>query len=377
VYCRLFIITPNLCLPSIVDTAFSCFSYVHWLYYVTGDKPTMPQADELDHEAFDEYLDAQVVLPYKDIATTGTVIARKKDCHGNVVGKSHPNPVLDTRVMEVQFPDGNVQEFAANVIAEHLYSQVDDEGRRFRIVDEIIDHRMDGSAVAPDDMYYTDKHGVKRIRRTTKGWALLLQWKDGSTTWFPLRDLKDSNPIEVAKYAIANKLLHEPAFAWWVPDVLQKRDCIISAVKTRYLKRTHKFGICMPKSVKQALEIDRDTNTLLWLDAIKKEMTNVMPAFTILDQDAPKPVAHTWIPCHMIFDIKMDFTRKARFIAGGHVTDPPSSITYDSVVLRDSVRIALLIASLNSLDILGANWNPFLLQLQKPHKKVIFEWFKE
>jgi hypothetical protein len=106
----------------------------------TGDEPTMPQADELDHKAFDEYLDAQVVLPYKDIATTGTVIARKKDRDGNVVGKSHPNPVLDTRVMEVQFPDGNVQEFAANVIAEHLYSQVDDEGRRFRIVDEIIDH---------------------------------------------------------------------------------------------------------------------------------------------------------------------------------------------------------------------------------------------
>jgi hypothetical protein len=36
VYCRSFVITPNLCLPSIVDTAFSCFSYVHWLYYVTG-----------------------------------------------------------------------------------------------------------------------------------------------------------------------------------------------------------------------------------------------------------------------------------------------------------------------------------------------------
>jgi hypothetical protein len=84
---------------------------------LTGDKPTMPQADKLDHEAFDEYLDAQVVLPYKDIATTGTVIARKKYCNGNVVGKSHPNPFLDTRVMEVQFPDGNVQEFAANVIA--------------------------------------------------------------------------------------------------------------------------------------------------------------------------------------------------------------------------------------------------------------------
>jgi len=55
----------------------------------------------------------------------------------------------------------------------------------------------------------------------------------------------------------------------------------------------------------------------------------------------------------MIFDIKMDgkFTRKARLVADRHKTRPPSSITYSSVVLRDSVRIALTIASLNSLEV--------------------------
>jgi hypothetical protein len=57
----------------------------------------------------------------------------------------------------------------------------------------------------------------------------------------------------------------------------------------------------------------------------------------------------------MIFDIKMDFTRKARFVAGGHVTDPPTSITYSSVVARDSVRLAFLIAALNDLEILAAD----------------------
>jgi len=55
----------------------------------------------------------------------------------------------------------------------------------------------------------------------------------------------------------------------------------------------------------------------------------------------------------MIFDIKMNgsFTRKARLVADGHKTKPPTSITYSSVVSRDSVRIALTIASLNSLEI--------------------------
>jgi hypothetical protein len=49
----------------------------------------------------------------------------------------------------------------------------------------------------------------------------------------------------------------------------------------------------------------------------------------------------------------MDFTRKARFVAGGHMTDPPSDIMYSSVVSPDSVRIAFLLAALNNVDILA------------------------
>lgn len=61
----------------------------------------------------------------------------------------------------------------------------------------------------------------------------------------------------------------------------------------------------------------------------------------------------TYCSTHMIFDIKMDgkLTRKARLVADGHKTRPASSITYSSVVSRDSVRIALTIASLNSLEV--------------------------
>ncbi len=61
------------------------------------------------------------------------------------------------------------------------------------------------------------------------------------------------------------------------------------------------------------------------------------------------------IKCHMIFDVKMDLTRKARFVAGGHLTEPPASITYSSVVSRDSVRIAFLLAAMNDLDILACD----------------------
>ena len=51
----------------------------------------------------------------------------------------------------------------------------------------------------------------------------------------------------------------------------------------------------------------------------------------------------------------MDFTLKARFVAGGHTTDTPGSITYSSVVSRNSVQLAFLIAGLNDLDILAGD----------------------
>jgi hypothetical protein len=78
-------------------------------------------------------------------------------------------------------------------------------------------------------------------------------------------------------------------------------------------------------------------------------------AFKFLEEDENVPVGYKWIRCHMIFDVKMDFTRKARFVAGGHMTDPPSAITYSSVVSRDSVRIAFLLAALNDVPILATD----------------------
>ena len=56
---------------------------------------------------------------------------------------------------------------------------------------------------------------------------------------------------------------------------------------------------------------------------------------------------------HLIFDVKLgeNFRRKARFCANGHKTNTPTSLTYSSVVSRDLVRIMLLVAALNDLEI--------------------------
>jgi hypothetical protein len=174
------------------------------------------------------------------------------------------------RLYEVEFPDGSTDAFTANTIAESMYSQIDNEGHTYQLLDEVIDHRKEKTAVLKGD-------GVSRM--TTKGLQLQIQWKDSTTSWIPLKDLKESNPIETAEYAIANQILDKPAFAWWVRKVLRRQDRSIKKVKSRYWKRTHKFRIEMPKSVLEALKIDRDMGTDFWRKLIDKEMKNVLPAF--------------------------------------------------------------------------------------------------
>ena len=170
-----------------------------------------------------------------------------------------------------------------------------------------------------------------------------------------MADLKNSYPVQVAEYAVNNKIASEPAFAWWVPHVLKKRDRIIQKVKTRFRKKTHKYGIEVPSSVREALDIDRRTGTDMWRKAIEKEMRNVMVAFDVRD-DGKVPIGFKEISCHLIFDVKSDtLARKARFVAGGHRTDPPKDSTYASVVSRDSVRLFFLLAALNDVDVLACD----------------------
>ena len=123
------------------------------------------------------------------------------------------------------------------------------------------------------------KNSMRRRQETTAGWEMLVQWKYGSTTWVSLKDMKESYPVQVAKYCVHYLISDEPAFAWWVPYVLKKRNRIIAKVKSKYWIRTHKFGIRVPKSVQESKIIDEQDGDKLWWESICKEMANVRVAF--------------------------------------------------------------------------------------------------
>jgi hypothetical protein len=159
----------------------------------------MPNIDEATPEYLYNYVGAEVTLPIGGTMWMGKVKRRAQNDDGEVYGTKNQNPILDTRAYDIEFPDGAYGEYTANTIAENMFSQCDAEGRQSILMENIVDHKADATAVKRADAYVI-VNGRKCQRKSTKGWLLCIQWKDGSTSWEKLADLKESYPVEVAEY---------------------------------------------------------------------------------------------------------------------------------------------------------------------------------
>jgi hypothetical protein len=89
----------------------------------------------------DLFQNAEIYLPHGDRFKIAKVIGRKQNADGNYTGRSHKQPKLDSRIFIVQFPDGDEKDFAYNILAEHLYSQLDSEGNQHQFFNGIINHK--------------------------------------------------------------------------------------------------------------------------------------------------------------------------------------------------------------------------------------------
>ena len=94
------------------------------------------------------------------------------------------------------------------------------------------------------------------------------------------------------------------------------------------------------------------------------EMINNRCDFKNYDGENSEFIAYEDITGYLILDVKLskNFRRKSRFVADGNLVETSESITYSTVILRDFIRILLLAAALNDLDIMGSDvQNAFLL----------------
>ena len=166
----------------------------------------------------DTYQNMGVALPRDSEGPEfARVTKRLRDANGLPIGTAKDNPILDTCMYEVEYADSHKASMAENTIAINMFAQVDKDGNMHVLFDEITDHRLDESAVKQADAFITNKIGTKRRRETTKGWELLVRWKDGATSWVPLKDIKESYPVQTCEYSILIRIHEEPAFVWWTP----------------------------------------------------------------------------------------------------------------------------------------------------------------
>ena len=183
---------------------------------VISDNEVKEAGEAFAPDVYNTYLNMELAIPQGDSLEPrlARVTKRLKDANGLPIGLANENPILDTRMYEVQYLDGEKASLVANNIAENLFAQIDDEGNCQVLMDEIIGHQSNEHAVKQQDAFITTKTGTKRRKETTKGWELLIRWKDGGTDWIALKDIKESFSVQVAEYAISARISGEPAFAW-------------------------------------------------------------------------------------------------------------------------------------------------------------------
>ena len=141
-------------------------------------------------EVVDTYANTELILPRGSTLSKGRFTGRKRDVGIQVGGRANNNPILGTRTYLLQFDDGKVTELTANVIAALMYAQCDPDGNMYVMLDYLTGHCKSSKDISMEDQKATDSRGCNVMRRSTAGWQIFCQCKDGSTSWEKLCDLK-------------------------------------------------------------------------------------------------------------------------------------------------------------------------------------------
>ena len=91
-------------------------------------------------------------------------------------------------------------------------------------------------------------------------------------------------------------------------------------------------------------------------------MNTILSSFDILSYGEKVPPGYARSSGHIIFDVKMDFTCKSRWVKDEHLTRDPIDSNFTSVVSQESVCIAFTYAFLNGLNVYAADIKSAYLQ---------------
>ncbi len=219
-----------------------------------------------------------------------------------------------------------------------------------RLLDSITDSSYDDWMWKPLAILRHSKIGIQL--------QVHILWYDGERTWQDVNPLQYSNPLLLIQYAYEQQLTSSPDWSWVraYPSTHTTLMATTITMKAAKYENKIKSGVEVPATVRHALQLDSKNGNHLWAEAIQKELDQINAYKTFRDlKDEPIPPGYKRIPYHVVFDVKFDLRRKARLVAGGHLTDPPKEDIYSGVVGTESIRIAFLLAAMNNLDVCTAN----------------------
>jgi hypothetical protein len=185
----------------------------------------------------------------------------------------------------------------------------------------------------------------------------MIEWEDGSITKEPLDVIAKDDPVTCAQYAKENQLLDVSGwkrFKRYVKNAKQFQRYINQAVlqsKRQAIK--FKFGVRVPKTVKEAKQLDLENGNRLWQDAIDLELHQLDRFNTFRDHGHTRPArGFQMTRVHWVFDVKHDLRHRARMVAGGHLTKAPENMsTYSGVVSIKSFRTVMFLGELNGYPV--------------------------
>ena len=97
-------------------------------------------------------------------------------------------------------------EVTANVITESMYVQCDVNGNEYLLLDVLLDYCKDDKAITLTDQQ-TSIQGREVTCKTTANWQICCQWKDSTTSWEKMFNLKESHLMHTAEFAVTHKMI--------------------------------------------------------------------------------------------------------------------------------------------------------------------------
>ena len=205
---------------------------------------------------------------------------------------------------------------------------------------------------------------------------LKIKWDTDQTTWESVRDMRADHPAMTAQYIVAHNVTRSKRGGdrnlHWARKTVRDLDRAYKRLRRLYtfyldeddriqvmrrtkkskkkkkkqLSPTIKYGIKVPRNVKEAIEFDRENKNTLWQDAMKLEMGTLIDLECFEFKEKGYDPGEGWqkTTLHIVFDVKQDFRRKARLVAGGHLVDILDHQVYASTVKSISVQLLHMIA---------------------------------